>query len=897
MTTWKIRIPCLALFPLLFFPLSAVANSYTWTGKAPAPNNQDWFNVQNWSPSNGIPSSADAAIIGGASGFTVNIDSAAQVGQLALTNSILTGAGSLTIEGNSSVTFSDFELSSVVVNGNLDIYPLNPEQNEISVSGSFSNFDQVVVHGNAAFEIEPSALVVNAGFWFFNAGSSLALPNSGSNVTFINLSNLGLGSNSITGGASIFSNAPGGLIEVAENTQFQGTLASAGEIDVASNAVFSVSSARVYLSTGASFDGAGATILPCPVSVNGTVTIPGTLQYFTDGANTANAMTINGKVEITAGGVLNWYGGVFSGVGTNVTGAVVVDQGGTLAVFNDDNGVSINNLILTNNGTVVWTNSGTWFLENSAQIVNQGYFNMEGDSSLSEDNGDTSPVAFQNNGGIVQKLNGGTNNTASLIRVPFNDNGSVSVVLGNVQFLGGGALNSWVVEQTGTIKLSSGTYLASPEAEISGPGPVTMTSPAVLIVQAEGSLDMLGHFIQSGGTISGGGVFSVAAGDLDGEPTAGDFDWNGGTISIVGPFGRVSVAGGCVMNIQGAFNTKTLVNGGIVNDGTINWVNDNSAGGINMSDDASIENFGTFNIQCDASMTDTSISNAPFFSNYQGATLSKVGNTGTTTIGVNMADGGLIVAAEGTLEFVKFSDDYPSALASILLEGGKIKFDNAVTLHADISGSGQIIAGQGLTLSGGDMTVVVIVFSGNIINDETFDLATLFGTITMQGGNFTQTANGVLVIPVQGTNATGGYGKVTTTGNVTLGGGLKVVLTDGYAPPIGASFPFLSGNQVNGAFANLALPQGMKVTYSGAGAAIVVTNVVPAIILPPQLVSGQFQFGFNTVAGRSYTVQYQDVLGAPVWSVLTNFSALSTNFIITVPVNSSAARFYRVVEP
>jgi hypothetical protein len=31
-------------------------------------------------------------------------------------------------------------------------------------------------------------------------------------------------------------------------------------------------------------------------------------------------------------------------------------------------------------------------------------------------------------------------------------------------------------------------------------------------------------------------------------------------------------------------------------------------------------------------------------------------------------------------------------------------------------------------------------------------------------------------------------------------------------------------------------------------------------ILSPALTNGQFQFGFNTITGRSYTVQYTDDL-------------------------------------
>jgi hypothetical protein len=88
----------------------AVADTYTWTGKAPAGHSQDWSNVQNWSPSNNVPGISDTAIIVpvNSSGFIVNLDQNVQVGSLTLINGTILGTNSLK-------TFGTFECQSSIL--------------------------------------------------------------------------------------------------------------------------------------------------------------------------------------------------------------------------------------------------------------------------------------------------------------------------------------------------------------------------------------------------------------------------------------------------------------------------------------------------------------------------------------------------------------------------------------------------------------------------------------------------------------------------------------------------------------------------------------------------------------------------------------------------------------
>ena len=146
------------------------------------------------------------------------------------------------------------------------------------------------------------------------------------------------------------------------------------------------------------------------------------------------------------------------------------------------------------------------------------------------------------------------------------------------------------------------------------------------------------------------------------------------------------------------------------------------------------------------------------------------------------------------------------------------------------------------------------------------------GTLTFNGGgNFTQTANGTLIIPAQSTNS-GGYGKVTGAGNVTLGGALDGQLTYGAAPAVGASFPFLTCGQLSNTFATVLLPQGLTVKYTANSASIVVTNDVPAILGSLTMVTNTFEFGFAMVSNDLYTVQFATNIAPPIqWTEMTNF--------------------------
>jgi hypothetical protein len=185
-------------------------------------------------------------------------------------------------------------------------------------------------------------------------------------------------------------------------------------------------------------------------------------------------------------------------------------------------------------------------------------------------------------------------------------------------------------------------------------------------------------FINSGSvTIPVDGVFAI-------------MDWTGGSIS-----GALTVASNGVLNIEG----NVYVDGALTNAGTVNW----TAGSVNMayanSDGGPIVNLadGTWNIQCDQSLSTTYGGGYPNYPNAyflnEGLVL-KTAASGTTQFGyggyygVFFENGGKVEAQEGTINFEGGYSDTSSADLAISLGGatpgsgyGSIRFSTPIVLN------------------------------------------------------------------------------------------------------------------------------------------------------------------------------------------------------------------------
>jgi hypothetical protein len=882
---------------------SAFAGDYTWTGKAMAPYNQDWSQAENWDPTNGPPGEGDNAFIGTINnGFFVSVDfSPATVNNLTVISSILQGGGSLTVKGDMECQYATLSPGAgITVEGSFEVDPVPqiPVYRATTLSCPMTLNGPSTVSSNGVLQFGAEVALINNGTFRLEGGSQLVLYGY-TGATFINNNSFDApdGLAIVTTGSAVFSNAPSGTVDVyaGATLEFQGTLADSGTFFANTNGAI-IDTAWTAFHDQAVFYGAGTTELEGGHdTLDGTVVVDGNLLI---GSNSVPDLTLNGTLEVDQNGNFEWSGGGLTGVETNVTGTILIDTNGVMEI-NNLNGLTLQNVVVTNDGFINWVDSGALFMGYNAQIINAGFFIAFADGTLAPlpDGAPGYGVAsFHNTEGIFEKQLGSTN-TATTIGIPFY-NGDVRVYNGNLWFIAGGSIGTWEVASDAAVQLRAGyyglEYLGGAIKGLTGygVGSVTMNSGVTLTFPELGSLEVDGgELFQNGGTINGNENFLLVE-------NGGLFVWNGGTISNL----AVSIDSNSVMNLSGG-NGKSLLATTIANAGTVNWTNANSVGSINAGDGVVFNNAGQFNISCISYFNDVSTNTHPVLTNETSGVITEAGTSGTSVLGITLINLGKIIARQGNLELGPFHDIIGSLkfFANIDLEGGEITFDDPTVIYEDVEGSGTITARGGLTFSDDEVDVYAIIFYGDITNDGTF---ILFygapGDLTLQGNNFNQTANGRLVIPVRGTNAvTKDFGQLIVTGygQATLGGTLEAYITGGYAPPVGTAFPFLTSFQRNGTFTDVTLPQGMSLNYTAGGATLVVTNAVPVQILSPAVSNGQFTFGFNTITNRSYTVQYKDDLTDPTWTLLTNFTG-NGSFWQTPPLAPLVAqRFFRVSNP
>jgi plastocyanin len=198
-------------------------------------------------------------------------------------------------------------------------------------------------------------------------------------------------------------------------------------------------------------------------STTQTFLINGQQTFTLNGQATVNS---NGKFNLTSGtlagqstlaGTLTWSGG-------NLTGVMTVSNSSVLNI-NGNNGVVLDGLTLTNNGTVNWTNatinSGAGCL-----IYNYGLWNEESDDIFYGEN-QGGPGTVFNNIGTFRK-SGNTGTTTLDASVTLNNIGLVNVQSGTVALNGtysltNGTLNFGISNPTnfGQISLSGSPAMLS----------------------------------------------------------------------------------------------------------------------------------------------------------------------------------------------------------------------------------------------------------------------------------------------------------------------------------------------------------------------------------------------------------------------------------------------------
>jgi len=476
-----------------------------------------------------------------------------------------------------------------------------------------------------------------------------------------------------------------------------------------------------------------AVALDVPANVGGLV------LGATNGANTqslstaGSELTVDGMAQINSQGILNLDGGQFDGSGVvsgtfsvssgNWEGSLTVSSNGLLEILAGND--FFDNLVVTNYGTVDWTNGNIVAGAGNVYIYNYGLWNAQTDNSFQGGYG--GGTSFFNNFGTFLK-SGNTGATLLDTAVVFNNSGTVSVESGTLNVEGPGVNNG---------------------------GELTTGSNAVL--------NLYDFTFTNTTTIIGTRTF-LAGNAVFGGTIAGTLTWDTGSM-----VGIMTLATNSVLNLIGAGNVgfQDLI---FTNYGTVNWSNVNL---VNFSGNDSVYNYGLWDAESDNYFQGGYGGGTSFFNNF--GTFLKSGHAGTTLLdsGVMFNNSGTVNVQSGTLQ-----------IDTGMNSGGTVNTAGAASLYYDnytfpsnttFTGTGAVVLSGNITMNG-VITAPNLQLAGGTLNGT----SALEGTLSMSGGilqgSMTVDTNSILEI-LAGNDFFDGmvitnYGTVNwTNGSIVAGTG------------------------------------------------------------------------------------------------------------------------------
>jgi RHS repeat-associated protein len=625
---------------------------------------------------------------------SLSIAAASTIGELDFASGTLTGAGALTVTGAlnwTGGTMSGAGTTTVAAGGQLNLSG-NPYLSSRMLTNAGTATYSLIPGSFTLFSMDDSATFDNlAGATFTIAGDVPLVAGGTAPEAFNNAGTLIRTGGTATGEARFsgiaLNNA--GSVQVQLGTlDLAGGGDSTGSFTVAAGATLTFDSGGTQtLEAASQVDGAGTVHF-----LGGTAHIKGAYDLATAGTTlidggtadfssatpatvpelTLQGGTLTGTGNVVVTGALNWTDGIMSGTGTTTVAASgQLNLSGTL---------SLDSRTLVNAGLATWSGDGPndgVFVNNfgtnqsGATIDNLAgaSFTIAGDLPLYAYG--TAPVAF-NNAGTLIRNDGTATGAATFSGVALNDSGVVRVQSGTLDLAGGGdSTGSFSVSSGATLTFDTGgTSTLEAASQVGGAGTVHFLGGTAHIL---GTYDLgnSGHTLIDGGTADFSGAAQVTLPQLqlaDGTLTGSDnvivtgtFDWTGGTMSGAG---TTTVAAGGQLNLSGTLflDSRTLINAGVAtwsgdgpNDGLyVNYTGTDPSG-------ATIHNLpgATFRITNDqplGSLGSTYL--APLVFDNSG-TLVKAGGTGMTSFyDVVLNNTGTLNIESGTLSIVgELNDD------------------------------------------------------------------------------------------------------------------------------------------------------------------------------------------------------------------------------------------------
>jgi len=302
------------------------------------------------------------------------------------------------------------------------------------------------------------------------------------------------------------------------------------------------------------------------------------------GALTASSMSVtvlkqsaalSGTVNIDAnGGQWTWSGG-------QINGAYSVPAGAQLQIVGSADH-DMPSTTLTSLGTVVWSGGRIRGGGSGTQIVNNGLWDVQGDSDMNSDYC-CSGFTFSNLGTF--RKSGGISTTRIVGSVLFVNAGTVDAETNTVSFNNGGLFESGAkFTGAGTALLNGGTFTMD--------GQITSSN----LVQVGGNLvgtnTLVGLFVWNSGSWNSSGLTTIAAGSELRIATSADHDLPNHTLTNLG---TVHWTGG---RVRGGGSGTSIVNLGLWDDETSSAINaDYCCSGTTFN------NQGTFRKSADSGTT------------------------------------------------------------------------------------------------------------------------------------------------------------------------------------------------------------------------------------------------------------------------------------------------------
>lgn len=729
-------------FFFLFATLSGFSQTtYTWFG-----GTGEWGNASNWSP-NGVPGAADTAVINLG---TVTLNGNATVGGLKLNNGVFGGGGTLTalgrvywsngrMEGSGTLTLSPGAIMEITGNAtkNLNQYAIL-NQGTLRCSGSgalrLSNAAQISNQAGASCifltDIQIDSLAPGGGL-FSNSGT--LAKNGGSGVMLLNIAFNNTGSVSVSSGTLRLRRS-----SASANASY---MVTAGNVLQFSEGIHTLE--NVSFGGGGTLEITGATLLLAgpglAVASGSTLTISG------------SAALLAGSGSLTVAGTLNWSRGRIGGEGAFTLNGVMNLSGSSAK--------TLESRVLTNNGNIIWNDTGELRLRSNAAILNQpgAIFEMRSDAELEFATPDGGVLT---NSGTLRKSAG---TGISIIDVSFNNSGNVVLNSGSLELRRNSSDNGGVIAVAAgsTLRLDEGTHDFSTTSSITGAGGVRVSDGvtnfggnfhaaegltiiggdinfngnylnSLPITLNSGRLGILSPITASGLTQTGGTLEVTATLTLN-----GDLNWSGGTLTGTAAPG---ISGS--IHIYGTLN-KLLDGVALTNHSLATW---SDGGELRLKNGAQFINAGgaTFSIRGNALLNYISPGGGTLVNH---GLVSKTAGSGVTVIGVDFINHATVTTDSGAVRFTRTSASQNAVFAA--QPGSLLQFSSGthtldgVNFHTgivEVTTAALNVAGAGLTVSS-SATLQMVDLNSTLTGDGAVNIQ---GTLNWRRG--TISGNGPLAI-------------------------------------------------------------------------------------------------------------------------------------------------------